>query len=84
MQRDWKMAQRLEHAPGEAAPATGTYEQRNIFGTLIGIRVSIAHGQSMPSAPLGHTWTRAGDETDQFGLFSPFAITPSPRSHAVW
>jgi hypothetical protein len=58
------MAQRPEHAPGDTAPATGTYELRNIFGTLIGTRVSLEHGQLMPSAPLGHTWTRAEEEAD--------------------
>jgi hypothetical protein len=56
------MAQRKkEHVPGEAAPAAGTYEERNIFGRLIGTRVSLLLGQSLPSAPLGHTWTLAED-----------------------
>jgi hypothetical protein len=56
------MVQRKEHFPGDAARAAGTYEQRNIFGSLIGSRVTLAHGQSMPPAPLGHTWTRAEQE----------------------
>ena len=28
------IAQRPDHAPGEAAPVAGTYEQLNIFGRL--------------------------------------------------
>jgi hypothetical protein len=60
------MAQRPEHAPGGSAPATSTYELRNIFGRLVGIRVSLEHGQSMPSAPVGHTWTRAEEEAAEW------------------
>jgi hypothetical protein len=51
------MAQRPEHAPGEAAPAAGVYEQLNIFGRPTGIRVAVAHKHSLPGAPHGHTWT---------------------------
>jgi hypothetical protein len=58
------MAQRPDHSSGDAAPAAGTYEQRNIFGRLIGTRVTLARGQSMPSAPVGHTWTRAEEEAE--------------------
>jgi hypothetical protein len=36
------MAQRPEHAPGEAVPVTGIYEQLNIFGRPTGIRVAVA------------------------------------------
>jgi hypothetical protein len=60
--RGLEMMQRKEHVPGDAAPAAGIYELLNIFGTLVGTRVSLAHGQSMPSAPVGHTWTRAEEE----------------------
>jgi hypothetical protein len=56
---------RPEHAPGDPAPAAGTCEQRNIFGRSVGTRVNLAHGQSMPSAPLGHTWTRAKEEAEE-------------------
>jgi hypothetical protein len=58
------MVQWKEHSPGDAAPATGTYEQRNIFGRLIGTRATPEHGQSMPTAPVGHTWTRAEEEAE--------------------
>jgi hypothetical protein len=46
-----------EHAPGEAAPISGTYEQLNIFGEPTGIRVKVGHRHPLPSAPLGHNWT---------------------------
>ena len=49
------MAQRPEHAPGEPAPAAGTYEQLNIFGRPIGIRVNVTHGHPLPPAPQGQT-----------------------------
>ena len=60
--RGYIIAQRPEHAPGEAAPAAGTYEQLNIFGRPTGIRVNVAHGHPLPSAPLGHNWTLADDD----------------------
>ena len=59
------LAQRPEHAPGETAPAAGTYEQLNIFGRPTGIRVNVAHGHPLPSAPLGHNWTLAEDDTTE-------------------
>jgi hypothetical protein len=45
------MAHRPEHAPGDAAPATGIYEQLTVMGSSTGIRVDVAHGHPMPSAP---------------------------------
>jgi hypothetical protein len=55
------MAPRPEHIPGEAAPAAGTYEQRNIFGSLIGTRVSLAHGAIDAVSPGGaHVDARRG------------------------
>jgi hypothetical protein len=45
-----------EHASGEAALATGTYEQVNIFGRPNGIRVEMLAGQPFPSSPIGHLW----------------------------
>jgi hypothetical protein len=56
------LAQHPEHAPGEAAPVAGTYEQLNIFGRPTGIRVNVRHGHPLPSAPLGHNWTLAEDD----------------------
>ena len=56
------LAQRPEHAPGETAPAAGTYEQLNIFGRPTGIRVNVAHGHPLPSAPVGHNWTLAEED----------------------
>ena len=59
------LAQRPEHAPGETAPAAGTYEQLNIFGRPTGIWVNVAHGHPLPSAPLGHNWTLAEEDTTE-------------------
>jgi hypothetical protein len=59
------MARRPEHRPGEAAPAAGTYEQLNIFGSPTGIRVSVAHGQALPPAPIGHFWAAAEDVPEE-------------------
>jgi hypothetical protein len=50
------MTGRLEHTPGEPAPAAGTYEQLNIFGQPSGIRVDVSHGHPFPSVPVGHSW----------------------------
>jgi hypothetical protein len=48
------MAQRPEHAPGEAAATAGIYEQLNIFGRPTGMRVTLTHKHPLPGAPLGH------------------------------
>jgi hypothetical protein len=56
------LAQRPEHGLGETAPVAGTYEQVNIFGRSTGIRVNVAHGHPLPSAPLGYNWTLAEDD----------------------
>jgi hypothetical protein len=47
-----------EHRPGERAPATGDYEQLNIFGTPTGWVVQIREGEPLPAAPSHHTWRR--------------------------
>jgi hypothetical protein len=60
--RDYMIAERPDHAPGDAAPAAGIYEQLNIFGRPTGIRVNVEHGHPLPSAPVGHNWTLADDD----------------------
>ncbi len=50
------MTRRPVHVPGQSAPAPGTYEQINVFGTPTGIRVNVAHGQPLPAAPIGYGW----------------------------
>jgi hypothetical protein len=57
------MTLRPEHAPGEAAPAAGIYEQLNIFGRPTGIRVTLARQHPLPGAPLGHNWTLVEEHT---------------------
>ncbi len=42
--------------PGELAPATGGYQEHNVFGTPTDRRVDVNHGEPLPLAPLGFTW----------------------------
>jgi hypothetical protein len=58
------MARRPEHAPGDAAPAAGTYEQLNIFGSPTGIRVNVNYGQPLPPTPRGHSWVLTEDNKE--------------------
>jgi hypothetical protein len=51
-----------DHAPGDAAPTAGIYEQLNIFGRPTGIRASVGHGHLLPAAPVGHNWTLVDDD----------------------
>jgi hypothetical protein len=54
------MAQKVEHLPGDRAPATDHYEQLNIFGTPTGQVVQVTEGEPLPAAPRGYTWRRRG------------------------
>ena len=56
------MLQQREHPPGEAAPATAIYEQRNVFGTPTGVRVEVARGDPLPLAPRGYSWVAVKQE----------------------
>ncbi len=53
-----------EHLPGEAAPDHGAYEQTNIFGRPNGIRITVARGQMLPDAPVGHFWRRVDPDAE--------------------
>ncbi|HTW26043.1 MAG TPA: hypothetical protein VME92_02855 [Acetobacteraceae bacterium] len=46
----------VEHQPGDPAPMTGTYEMLSVFGTATGVRREVAAGESLPPAPLRHSW----------------------------
>ena len=50
--------------PGESAPRDGLYQEHNVFGTPTGRRVAIRIGESLPSAPMGFTWTHIGHHTN--------------------
>jgi hypothetical protein len=53
------MSQELDHLkPGAPAPATGTYEEHNVFGTPTGNRVDVNKGDPMPPAARAFTWRR--------------------------
>jgi hypothetical protein len=56
------MPRRDEYAPGDDAPAGGTYEQLNVFGRPNGVRVMVNDGHLLPHAPRGHTWRLAQDD----------------------
>ena len=45
-------------APGAPAPATGTYELRNVFGTQAGNSVQVRKGELLPRAAREFTWHR--------------------------
>jgi hypothetical protein len=53
------MARPSVYIPGQSAPASGTYEQINVFGSPTGVRVTVAEGQPLPTAPVGHNWAIA-------------------------
>ncbi len=53
-----------EYPPGTRAPATGTYEQRNVLGSATGVRVSVAQLEPLPPAPRGFTWRPVEDGPD--------------------
>jgi hypothetical protein len=57
-----RMDERPEHQPGSNAPATGRYEQLNVFGTPTGRLAHVREGEQLPSAPRGFTWRRAAEE----------------------
>ena len=56
------MAERQEHQPGTQAPATGRYEQLNIFGTPTGVVEHVREGERLPDAPRGFTWRQTEQE----------------------
>ncbi len=43
-------------APGKAAPHTGVYELRNVFGTQSGDKISARRGDLLPRAPREFKW----------------------------
>jgi hypothetical protein len=45
-----------EHAPNDAAPASGRYELLNVFGTATGEALRAIEGERLPAAPLGYKW----------------------------
>ena len=53
---DGRMTAR-EFPPGMQAPADGVYEQRNVLGSLTGVRVTVRQGDVLPAAPRGFTWS---------------------------
>jgi hypothetical protein len=58
------MSQELDLKPGAPAPATGTYEKRNVFGTPTGNRINVNNGDPMPPAPRGFTWRCVPSSSD--------------------
>jgi hypothetical protein len=58
------MVPRPEHFSGDRAPASGTYEQSNVFGSATGLRVVVRQGQPLPPGPEGHSWKLASSDAD--------------------
>lgn len=46
-----------EYAPGAIAPVSGRYDQRNVLGSMTGVRITVVKGQTLPPAPRGFTWS---------------------------
>ena len=54
------MDERQEHQPGAHAPATGHYEELNVFGSR-----NVEHvreGERLPHGPRGFTWRQIEEE----------------------
>ena len=45
---------------GTPAPASGSYEQHNVFGRATGHLVTVAQGQPLPALPRGFAWRLLG------------------------
>jgi len=50
------MEERQEHQPGDHAPASGHYEELNVFGTQTGRIERVREGERLPHGPRGFTW----------------------------
>lgn len=49
-------------SPARMRPATGDYEELNVFGARIGKVEYVHEGEQLPSAPLGFTWRQVVEE----------------------
>jgi hypothetical protein len=56
------MAERQEHQPGTHAPATGHYEELNVFGSRTGRVEHVEEGARLPPGPRGFTWRQIDEE----------------------
>ena len=52
------MSSAHEHKPGDPAPATGHYEELNVFESHTGKVVHVMEGELLAAAPRGFTWRR--------------------------
>jgi hypothetical protein len=50
------VSDRKEHQPGARAPATGRYEELNVFGSPTGRIERVREGEPLPASPRGHSW----------------------------
>ena len=57
-----RMDKRQEHEPGTLAPATGHYEELNVFGTPTGRVEHLPEGEWLPHGPRGFTWRRVEED----------------------
>jgi hypothetical protein len=57
--KEWGGLQRdNEYQPGDNAPATGKYEELNVFGARTGKWHHAQEGEPLPPAPRGYSWRR--------------------------
>jgi hypothetical protein len=50
-----------EHQPGGRAPASGEYEELNVFGTPTGRVAVVEKDEELPGAARAFSWRRLGD-----------------------
>jgi hypothetical protein len=46
----------VDYMGGTPAPASGTYEQLNVFGRATGHRVAVEKDEPLPPLPRGFAW----------------------------
>ncbi len=49
--------------PGVSAPASGPYEELNVFGTPTGNTIFVLAGEMLPTGPRGFTWRPLADRS---------------------
>jgi len=49
-----------DYPGGAPAPASGSYEQHNVFGRATGHRIAVTQGQPLPALPRGFAWRLVG------------------------
>ncbi|HEY1932079.1 MAG TPA: hypothetical protein VGG99_08710 [Acetobacteraceae bacterium] len=73
-----------EYQPGQSAPHSGRYEQRNVMGARTGTITYVQEGAELPGAPRGFSWTPLAlwtaaelrAEAEEYRRLAETALTP--------